>query len=151
MKILGLDPGSINTGYAIIHKENNKLVHLEHGNLKPPKDMPFDDRLKFISEGLETLIKKFLPKICVIEQPFLGLNTKSLISLAQMQGALIYVLKSHNVSIIRKSPREIKKSVTGSGSSTKEQVRLLALKNLNIASSKNLDATDALAVALSVT
>ena len=150
MKIIGLDPGSLSMGYAIIENTNNQITHVVHSSIKACAKLAVDERLKIIGDGLDKILNKYKPNVAVIEEPFLGLNTKGLISLAKTQGAIIYVLKGHCVSIIFKSARGVKKSVTGSGASTKEQVRMLALARLNLESKEGLDATDALAVALSI-
>ena len=151
MRILGLDPGTYSSGYAIIDYVNNRPVHLTHGCIKVDKKLLINSRITLMADKLDKLVIKYKPDVAAIEQPFLGLNTKSLIKMSLVQGAMIYVLESHSVSIEEISPRSVKKNVTGNGAATKQQVRLLTFASLDINSKENLDATDALAVALSVT
>ncbi len=151
LRILGLDPGTYHSGYAIIDCLDNKSQHLTHGSINPDKKLPIDSRIKYMADNLDKLLTEYEPNVAAIEQPFLGLNAKNLIKLSLIQGAFIYVLKSHNVSIQEISPKSVKLSVTGNGAATKEQVRLLTIASLGIDSNEGLDATDALAVALSAT
>lgn len=151
LRILGVDPGTYHSGYAILELTGNKTQHLIHGSINADKKLSIENRIKYMADDLEKLIIEYQPNVAAIEQPFLGFNTKSLIKLSLVQGAFIYVLKSHNVSIKEISPKSVKLNVTGNGAATKEQVRLLTIASLGINSDEGLDATDALAVALSVT
>jgi crossover junction endodeoxyribonuclease RuvC len=147
--ILGLDPGSLHTGYGLLDKQGSALTHVEAGRFSCPKDLALPQRLAYLVGRLEDLLARRPPDIAVLETPFHGMNARSLIVLAQARGALLAVLAMRGVEIREYSPAEIKSAVTGNGRADKEQVArmvrlLLAVRGEGWAS----DATDALATAI---
>ena len=149
MLILGLDPGSLHTGYGLVEKHGSSLVPLEAGRFSCPKDLGLPQRLARMAGHLEELLARRPPDLAVLETPFHGMNARSLIVLAQARGALLAVLAGRGVEIREYSPAEVKSAVTGNGRADKEQVArmvrlLLATRGDGWAS----DATDALALAI---
>ncbi len=149
MLILGLDPGSLHTGYGVIEKQGSSLVPIEAGRFSCPRDLPLPERLAHLAGRLQELLARRPPDLAVLETPFHGLNVHSLIVLAQARGALLAVLAGRGIEIREFSPAEVKSAVTGNGRAGKDQVArmvrlLLATREDGWAS----DATDALAVAI---
>lgn len=149
MIILGVDPGTIFTGYGIIENENNTFKKITAGTIKLPatKDIPL--KLKIIYDDLSKIIKKFKPDEFAIETAFYGKNVQSALKIGYARGTAILAAVHYGIPIGEYAPREIKKSVTGKGSASKEQVSymiktLLKLKEENL----RLDESDALAVAM---
>ena len=147
--ILGIDPGSLHTGYGLVEKRGSALTPLEAGRFSCPRDLDLPRRLAHLSQRLSELVERRPPDLAVLETPFHGMNAHSLIVLAQARGALLAVLAGRGLEIREYSPAEVKSAVTGNGRADKEQVArmvrlLLAARGEGWAS----DATDALALAI---
>jgi crossover junction endodeoxyribonuclease RuvC len=149
VRIVGLDPGSRNTGYGIIEKEGTSLRALAFGRLSCSPREPLPERINQLSRSLAELLEHWQPTAAALESAFHGLNARSLIVLAQARGALLGVLAQHRIEIREYSPAEIKTAVTGHGRATKEQVARMVQIILTLESGKaRSDASDALAAAI---
>ena len=149
MRILGLDPGSRHTGYGLIRRRPGGLELLAQGRLSPPRGLEPAARLGWLGTSLADSLDDWRPRVAVLETPFLGLNPRSLVVLAEARGALIAALAAGEVEIFQYSPAEIKSAVAGSGRADKRQVaRMVALQLSGVPADASADATDALAIAL---
>jgi crossover junction endodeoxyribonuclease RuvC len=150
--ILGLDPGSLHTGFGVIERSGSTLRVLDVGRISCPPKAPLPERLALLVTRLDELIQKAQPEAAAIESPFVGLNNRSLIVLAQARGALLATLALRHVPIAEYSPAEVKSAITGSGRADKEQVakmvQLLLGGSIRDGLRWSADASDALAVAL---
>ena len=149
MLILGLDPGSLHTGFGLIEKHGSSLVPLDAGRFSCPKTLDLPRRLAYLAGRLDEMVSSRRPDLAVLETPFHGMNAHSLIVLAQARGALLAVLAGRGIEIREYSPAEVKSAVTGNGRADKDQVArmvrlLLSARGEGWAS----DATDALALAI---
>lgn len=149
MFILGIDPGSLHTGFGLIEKHGSSLVPLDAGRFSCPKDLDLPRRLAYLAGRLDEMVTSRPPDLAVLETPFHGMNARSLIVLAQARGALLAVLAGRGIEIREYSPAEVKSAVTGNGRADKDQVArmvrlLLSARGDGWAS----DATDALALAI---
>lgn len=147
--ILGIDPGTIVMGYGIISIKGNEPELLAMGVLKLDKFEEHHDRLKKIFERTTALINEYKPEEMAIEAPFFGKNVQSMLKLGRAQGTAIAAALNKNIEVVEYSPRKIKQSITGNGSSSKEQVAAMLctiLKQKSFAGP--LDATDGLAAAV---
>lgn len=156
MIVLGIDPGSQVTGFGLIRVEEpsltagarDGLTHLTHGVISPPSSLPFHDRLAIIAREIEALIERCQPDIVVVERIFLGKNADSAFKLGHVRGVAIASALRAGCEIAEYAARSVKKGVTGSGASTKEQVQLILFAALGVKDSKmKIDASDALALA----
>ena len=147
--ILGIDPGTVVMGYGIIHIAGNKVQLISAGVLKLNKKEDHFLRIKEIFDTVEKLIKEYKPDEFSIEEPFFGKNVQSMLKLGRAQGAAISAALHHHLPVFGYSPRTIKKSITGKGAASKEQVASMLRTILKFEETpKFLDATDALGVAL---
>ena len=108
-------------------------------------------RLLRIHERILGLVEQFLPDEMAIEAPFFGKNVQSMLKLGRAQGGAMAAALSRDIPITEYEPRKIKMAITGNGGASKEQVREMLRRILNIEPAKldiELDATDALAAAL---
>ena len=149
MIILGVDPGTIFTGYGIIKHEKNTFIHIHHGIIKLPADKSLPQKLEIIYNELDRVIKTYKPDEFSIETAFYGKNVQSAMKIGYARGVSLLAAVHNNLPANEYSPREIKKSVVGNGAASKEQVffmisTLLNLKNIKM----RFDESDALAVAL---
>ena len=147
--ILGIDPGTNLLGYGVIEVQGNKLIYVGMGEIKLGMYENHGDKLQAIYRRISELIEGFKANIVSVEAPFYGKNVQSMLKLGRAQGVAMIAGLSREIPITEYSPKKIKKSITGNGNASKEQVakmlqNLLKIENLP----KNLDATDGLAAAV---
>ena len=149
MIILGVDPGTINTGYGVVKQQNNKLSLVDSGIIKIPINLLLAQKLELIYDGLDAVIKNNRPDEFAIESAFYGKNIQSAMKISYARGVSLLAAAHNKVPTSEYSPREVKKAVVGAGGASKEQVgfmvnTLLNLKNTNM----KFDESDAIAIAL---
>jgi crossover junction endodeoxyribonuclease RuvC len=148
MLILGIDPGSLHTGYGAVRKDGPSLVVVEAGTISPPARASSPERLLHLSRGIVEVAERLRPETAVLETPFYGLNVRSLIVLAQARGALVAALAGCGIEIREFTPAEVKSAVTGNGRAGKGDVARMVRLLLSFQEDCSEDATDALAVAV---
>jgi crossover junction endodeoxyribonuclease RuvC len=148
MLIIGIDPGSIRTGYGIIKKENSRSIHVKSGVIKTPASTGQSKKLRDIYEKLEVVVREFRPEVMVVESLFHAANTQSLIKLSQARGVALLLGENYGMDIHEYTPLEIKKGVTGFGRAEKDQMIFMVQKILGLPDLKSADQADALAMAL---
>ncbi|PPB70927.1 crossover junction endodeoxyribonuclease RuvC [Campylobacter hyointestinalis subsp. hyointestinalis] len=148
MKILGIDPGTRNCGYAILEKVGNKKMLIEAGLIKIKQDS-LQYQITQLCEGLDLIFKSHKIDVVAIEDIFYAHNPKTVLKLAQFRGALsLKILQIHG-EFSEYTPLQVKKAVTGKAKAAKEQVAFMVKKMLRINKEiKPLDITDAIAIAL---
>ncbi|MCI5540293.1 crossover junction endodeoxyribonuclease RuvC [Campylobacter lanienae] len=148
VKILGIDPGTRNCGYAIVEKVGNKKILIEAGLIKIKQDS-LQYQITQLCEGLDLIFKTYKIDEVAIEDIFYAHNPKTVLKLAQFRGALsLKILQIHG-EFSEYTPLQIKKAVTGKAKAAKEQVAFMVKKMLGISKEiKPLDITDAIAIAL---
>lgn len=142
MRILGVDPGSIVTGYGIVETDGRKISHVTHGEIKS------NSNLLLIYDGLLEVISRVMPTEMAIEEIFHGKNIKSLIKQGEARGAAILAGKKSLLSVYEYSPLAIKQAIVGYGRAEKRQVQQMVKFILNLPTAPPPDAADALAVAI---
>ena len=148
MIILGIDPGSITTGYAFLNAEGKTIRVLEYGVLHAPAGHALEDRLLHIVSELEVLLDKYRPDSLSMEGVFFAKNPKSALVLGHIRGAILVACRRRGMSYNEYSPRAVKQAVTGNGGAAKEQVANMVFAHLGIVGGDlPLDASDALAIA----
>ncbi len=148
MKILGIDPGTRNLGYAIVEKNSFNIKLVEAGLIKIKQD-ELQYQITQMVEGLEQIFNSHQIKEVAIEDIFYAYNPKTFIKLAQFRGAIALKILQEFGNFSEYTPLQVKKAVTGNGKSKKEQVAFMVKRLLKInVDIKPLDITDAIAVAL---
>jgi crossover junction endodeoxyribonuclease RuvC len=149
MKIIGIDPGSVVTGVGVIESINGVFKVLDYDALFMSSKTAMPVRLKCIYDFCVKKINLFKPDQLAVETAFFGKNIQSTLKLGQVRGVIMVASMNSGVDVFEYSPREIKKSVTGNGSSTKQTVQTYIKNILSIKVNKILnDSSDALAIAL---
>ncbi len=149
MRIIGIDPGTIITGVGIIEIDRDKITALDIDTINLNKNLSIPERLKIIYEVCLEKMEKFKPDEFAIETAFYHKNIQSTLKLGQARGVALIAAVHSQLKISEYSPREIKKSVTGNGASSKEQVQFMIKSILSLKENpKFIDSSDALAVAL---
>ncbi|HEX9206218.1 MAG TPA: crossover junction endodeoxyribonuclease RuvC [Candidatus Deferrimicrobiaceae bacterium] len=146
-RILGIDPGSLRTGYGIVDVRGNAVSPVAWGVIRTAGDDPFPDRLQKIHAELSGLIRLHRPTEAAVEKVFLARNASAALKLGQARGAAIVACGTHGLPVHEYSAREIKSAATGYGAAPKEQVAGMVARLLGIRDPVSDDASDALAIA----
>ena len=147
--ILGIDPGTVVMGYAIIEVKGDNISVLTMDVLKLASVKDIYERLEMIHTKVNALITQYKPQTFAIVAPFFGKNVQSMLKLGRAQGVAIAAAMQLGLPVTEYSPRKIKQSITGNGNSDKLQVMKMLQRILSFDDDpKHLDATDALAVAV---
>lgn len=147
--ILGIDPGSLLMGYALLKADKNQPRVLLMDVLKLANEKDIYARLHLIHEKVSELIRLYRPSSFAIEAPFFGKNVQSMLKLGRAQGVAIAAAMQAGISVTEYSPKKVKQSITGNGNASKEQVWHMLKTILQIDEQpRYFDASDALSVAL---
>ncbi len=148
VKILGIDPGTKNCGYAVIEKIGRDLKLIEAGLIKI-KTTVLQEQIVEMTEGIDLIFKTHKIDEVSIEDMFYAFNPKTVIKLAQFRGAISLKILQNFGNFSEYTPLQVKQAVTGNGKATKEQVSFMVKRLLGIKKEiKPLDITDAIAIAL---
>ncbi|MCY4169991.1 MAG: crossover junction endodeoxyribonuclease RuvC [Bacteroidetes bacterium] len=142
---MGIDPGSAQTGYGIIDQHN----HVKgYGVLSFSGDHMV--RIHEIYRQVSQLVERYKPTTCAVEMPVYGSNPQAMLKLGRAQAAAMLAVLNHGISVAQYTPKMVKRSITGNGNASKEQVAYMIESLLKFSQSPDgisHDATDALAVA----
>jgi len=151
--ILGIDPGTNVMGYALLKVEERKPSLIVMGVLALSKIESHYLRLRRIHERTLQIINEYHPDELSIESPFVGINPNSMIKLCRAQGVVMAAAVERDIPIFEYPPAKVKISIVGNGNASKEQVAEMVKRELHLTDDmfegQKLDATDALAIALS--
>jgi crossover junction endodeoxyribonuclease RuvC len=149
MIILGVDPGTLVTGYGVIDADHKSMAVLDYDVIVNRDERSMPIRLKEIYSKLCSVITTYHPDEFAIETAFYGKNAQSALKIGHARGVSILAAVNHEIPTTEYSPREVKKAVVGNGAASKEQVKFMVQSILRLRETPKLfDATDALAVAL---
>lgn len=147
--VLGVDPGTLVTGYGIVTRRNNEVRMLACGSISNKSETSMPIRLKKIYQELRGVIAKYHPDEFAIESAFYGKNAQSALKLGHARGVSMLAAVEQEIPTTEYSPREVKRAIVGSGAASKEQVQYMVKSLLGITNSKMLhDTSDALAIAI---
>jgi crossover junction endodeoxyribonuclease RuvC len=149
MIVLGVDPGSLRTGYGAIETDGRRHSLLEKGVLAPSKRLSLPDRLSFIHAGTAELIGRLRPDSLAVEDVFHAANTRTALVLGHVRGVVLLAGAEAGLHVHEFSPATVKAQITGYGRAEKVQVALMVARLLDLPGDGEAgDAADALAVAL---
>jgi crossover junction endodeoxyribonuclease RuvC len=149
VKVIGIDPGTANCGYGIVHESGGRLKAIDHGWWSTPAGERLELRLKTIFEGVAALIVEHEPDAVVLEESYVGADARIALSVGQARGAVLVASAVAGVECTEYAPARVKQAVCGYGRAEKAQVQrmvkaILGLKELPTPN----HAADALAVAI---
>jgi crossover junction endodeoxyribonuclease RuvC len=150
MRILGIDPGLITTGYGVVEIRDNGVKIIEAGTIEPDKKALFEVRLLKIHQHLTTILQAHQPDIVVLEKIYSHTTHPATIGvLGHVRGVICLCVAQEKAQLAEQSVKRIRKALIGNGNATKVQVQEFVKRMLNIKSAGfKLDASDALALAL---
>ena len=148
MRVLGIDPGLLHTGWAVIDVDGPAYHYVASGVILPKSNLPLPERLATIFRGVDDLCQKFSPGACSIEITFVNQNPKTTLILGHARAAAIVAVANRDISIFEYEPNKIKKALTSAGHAGKEQIYKMVRMLLPAANPKTPDESDAIAIAL---
>lgn len=149
MRILGIDPGTALTGYAVLDSTNGQLIVRDLGCITTPKTATQSEKLEEIAASLTELLALWKPQQAAIEKLFFAKNVTTAVTVAQARGVILQTLQNKGVPHNEYLPKEIKATVCGDGSADKKAIQKMVQILCNLKSAPQIDdAADALAAAI---
>jgi len=150
MRVLGVDPGLGITGYGIIDAGSERPVLIEAGEIKSRTSLPLERRLFELHKGLDDVSQEFQPDVFAVEELYCHYkHPRTAVIMGHARGVLFLVAGKANIPVFSYSATRIKKSLTGVGRASKEQIAKMVSSTLNCGEIKaGSDVTDAIAAAL---
>jgi crossover junction endodeoxyribonuclease RuvC len=147
--VIGIDPGSANTGFGVVKTAGERMVALDGGVIETESDEPVERRLSQLHEALGELIRWHEPKAIALEDLFFNHNVGSALSVGQARGVALLAAAQHKLPCFDYTPQAVKKAVCGSGSADKGQIQRMVATLLGLPEPPSPDhAADAFAVAI---
>jgi crossover junction endodeoxyribonuclease RuvC len=149
MIVIGIDPGTANTGFGVVRTAGDQMVALDGGVIETSADLPAEKRLARLHETLGELIRWHEPKAMSLEDLFFGRNVGSALSVGEARGVVMLAAAEHGVPCFDYTPQAVKSAVCGTGSADKNQVQRMVATLLGLPEPPSPDhAADAFAVAI---
>jgi crossover junction endodeoxyribonuclease RuvC len=149
MIVLGVDPGSMRTGYGVVESDGRRHHLVEMGTLVSSQRASLPEKLRHIHAGVATLIERLSPDALAVEDVFHAANTRTALVLGHVRGVVLLAGAQAGVAVYEYPPATVKQQVTGFGRAEKSQVAFMVTRMLELPqAAPSGDATDALAVAL---
>jgi crossover junction endodeoxyribonuclease RuvC len=149
MVVLGIDPGTANTGYGVVARRGARMVALDGGVIRTGADCAPERRLAEIHARVGALIEEHVPDAVAVEDLYFGRNARSAFAVGHARGVVLLAAGQCGLPCAAYTPQQIKGAVCGSGRAGKEQVQQMVQALLGLASPPEPDhAADALAVAI---
>jgi len=147
LRVLGIDPGSRATGWALVIVEGNRY-RLDGAGVVRPRGGQRHERLADLKRRLESVVSGLAPDCAAVESSFSGLNPKAGLALAECRGVILAVLGALDLDVASYSPAEVKSAIVGHGKAEKQQINYMVVRLLQLEKRPANDAADAMAVAL---
>lgn len=149
MRVFGIDPGSVRTGYGCVESDGTRHRLILCGTLAPPGGAALADRLHVIHDGLSRLLRDTSPDCVVIEDLFHARNVRSALVLGHARGVALLAAVEAGLPLVEYTPAEVKLATVGYGRADKTQVQQMVKLLLGLSAPPSPhDAADALAVAI---
>lgn len=149
MIILGVDPGIVTTGYALLNIEQGVTRVIDFGCVQTDSSVDFASRLKKIYDAIIQIIHQHKPHVLALEEVFYSRNVKTALKMGQVRGVTILAAVNYGIPTSEYSPREVKLAVTGNGGASKQQVQKMVVRLLDLQELPTpYDVADAMAIAI---
>lgn len=148
MRLLGLDPGLRHTGWGVIEVLGTRLRFVACGAVDSASADDLATRLVTLYDGLGTVIERFAPLEAAVEETVVNVNASSSLKLGHARGVVVLAAARAGLAVSEYASKRVKRSLTGTGAASKDQVAMMVRTLLPGATEGSRDATDALAVAI---
>ena len=147
--VVGIDPGTVTVGYGAIVLRSGGPRLLATGVLRSPRTRDVPVRLGHLRVALDDLLERLRPDVVVVEEAFSGANVQSALRVGEGRGVALACAACRGIEVVQYAPAVAKRSMSGNGGASKEQVARMVEQELGLDDGpRSLDATDALALAL---
>ena len=123
MKVIGIDPGTANCGYGIVHASGGRLRAIGHGSWSTPAGERLELRLRTIFEGVAALVEEHEPDAVALEESFVGVDARIALAVGQARGVVLVAAALQGVECTEYAPARVKQAVCGHGRAEKAQVQ----------------------------
>lgn len=149
MIVLGIDPGSANTGFGVVAADGPRLTRIDHGVIVTRAGCPLERRLAEIHAGVSELLARHNVDAVGVEELYFGANARSAFAVGQARGVVLLAAGQAGVPVRSYTPQQVKQGVCGSGRAEKDQIGRMVAQLLKLPAPPSPDhAADALAVAI---
>lgn len=148
MLVLGIDPGTIRTGWGVVRREGTRLLPVAYSVIRAPQKAELSARLKLIYDGLSNVVTEFAPDAVAVEDVFFAKHPNAALKLGHARGVALLVAAQAGLEVSAYPPALVKKTVVGKGRADKNQVGLIVKAILGLKEMAQEDAGDALAIAI---
>jgi crossover junction endodeoxyribonuclease RuvC len=148
MRVLGLDPGTVRTGWGLVAREGSRLMARGAGTIRVPERLPLEARLHRIHDELVRIVEETAPTAVAVEDIFFARYANAALKLGHVRGVALLVAARAGIPVHAYPPALVKKTVVGRGRAEKDQVARLVGAVLRLKELPGPDATDALAIAI---
>lgn len=149
MIVLGIDPGTADTGFGVVQSAASRLRVLAEGVIQTRAGVPLERRLAAIHAGIEELLERHSPDAVAVEELYFGTNVRTAFAVGQARGVVLLAAGQRGLPVRSYTPQQVKGAVCGHGRAGKEQVARMVTRLLGLAAAPSADhAADALAVAI---
>jgi len=149
MLVLGIDPGTANTGYGVVRGVGSRLEVVAQGLIQTRPGVPLERRLSDIHQRVGELLDEHQPDAMAIEELYFGANVRTAFAVGQARGVVLLAAGQRSVASRSYTPQQVKGAVCGNGRAAKDQVARMVARLLGLAAAPLPDhTTDALAVAI---
>jgi len=148
MIVLGIDPGTIRTGFGVVRRVQGRLIRVDSGTIRLDDTLDVEERLVPLQDRLEEIITANRPDEAAVESLFFSRNAMSALKLGHARGVILLTLARRSIPISSYAPALVKRSIVGHGRAAKGQVQQVVKAILGLAEVPQEDEADALALAI---
>ncbi len=148
MRVMGVDPGTHRTGFGVLETSGRDYKLVICGTIRASSKDPIAKRLLHIFESLQKNIQSYQPDVMALETLFFAKDIQAVERIGEARACAMLAASKQGIEVIEYAPTEVKKSVTGNGRASKEQVQFMVKRLLNLKEAPAIDASDALAIAM---
>ncbi len=149
--VVGIDPGTLVLGFGVVGRRSGRLVHVDHGAFRAQATDSVAQRLKVLAAGLRQMLAHHRPHVVALEEAFVSRNVQSALRIGEARGIVLCIAAEAGIPVVDFPTARVKAAVAGHGGATKQKVRTMVMRELNLAAEPTpLDASDALALALAL-
>jgi crossover junction endodeoxyribonuclease RuvC len=149
MIVLGIDPGTADTGFGVVRSTGCRLEAVACGVIQTRSGLPLERRLAEIHARIDELIDSHRPDAVAVEELYFGANVRTAFAVGQARGVVLLAAGQHRTPTHSYTPQQVKAAVCGHGRAGKEQVARMVGRLLGLATPPSPEhAADALAVAI---
>jgi crossover junction endodeoxyribonuclease RuvC len=148
VRVIGIDPGTIRTGWGIVEAEGSRLKYVGAGTIHAPDKHPLEARLRILFEGLVEVFAAHSPSAVAVEEVYVGKHVSAALALGHARGIALLAASQRDVVVHSYAASVVKRAVVGRGGADKVQVAQLVGAVLGLRELPGIDATDALAIAI---